>query len=65
MDKELKVGDLIICQGIRCVIGEIAWQEPWSMRQAYCLEFRDTDGVYRSWKQNIDGGKAFRNGVQI
>lgn len=24
----------------------------------YYLEFRDTNGVYRSWKQNFDGGYA-------
>jgi hypothetical protein len=28
------------------------------MRKAYYLEFRDTNGVYRSWKQNFDGGYA-------
>ena len=39
-------------------IKDIAWQEPWEWRKAYYLEFRDTNGVYRSWKQNYDGGFA-------
>ena len=54
--RDLQVGDTVICKGIKCEIAEIAWQEPWSWRNSYYLEFRDTDGVYRSWKQEIDGG---------
>lgn len=56
--RDLKVGDIIHCQGIIVTIKEIAWQEPWSMRNSYYLEFRDTNGVYRSWKQCYDGGYA-------
>lgn len=56
--RDLKVGDIIHCQGIIVTIKEIAWQEPWSMRNSYYLEFRDTNGVYRSWKQCCDGGYA-------
>lgn len=56
--RDLKPGDVVHCQGITCTIKEIAWQEPWEMRKAYYLEFRDTNGVYRSWKQNFDGGYA-------
>lgn len=56
--RELRVGDIIHVQGITCTIAEIAWQEPWDWYNAYHTEFRDTNGVYRSWKQNIDGGYA-------
>ena len=56
--RDLRPGDRILCQGIVCTNKEIAWQEPWGWREAYYLEFRDTNGVYRSWKQNYDGGYA-------
>lgn len=58
MARQLRPGDTIVCQGIRATIKEIAFQEPWEWRQAYYLEFRDTNGIYRSWKQNFDGGYA-------
>lgn len=56
--RQLREGDKIHCKGITCTIAEIAWQEPWSWREAYYLEFTDTNGIYRSWKQNMDGGEA-------
>lgn len=54
--RDLKPGDVVHVQGIVCEIAEIAWQEPWDWREAYYLEFRDANGIYRSWKQNFDGG---------
>ena len=64
--RQLEVGDIIRCQGIRAKIAEIAFQEPWEWRNSYYLEFRDTDGVYRSWKQEFDGGVAYdKNGDEI
>lgn len=56
--RQLEIGDKVVCQGLAVTIAEIAWQEPWEWRNAYYLEFRDTNGVYRSWKQNFDGGYA-------
>ena len=56
--RDLRPGDVVHCQGIVCTIKEIVWQEPWEWREAYYLEFRVTNGVYRSWKQNYDGGFA-------
>ena len=56
--RDLKPGDVVHVQGIVCEIAEIAWLEPWDWREAYYLEFRDTNGIYRSWKQNFDGGYA-------
>lgn len=58
LQRQLRPGDIVKCQGLTVTIKEIAWQEPWEWRNAYYLEFRDTDGVYRSWKQNFDGGTA-------
>lgn len=67
MARQLEVGDKIMCPvqfgmgtitDFTCEIGEIIYQEPWEWRNAYYLEFRDTNGTYRSWKQNIDGGQA-------
>lgn len=54
--RDLRPGDKIHCHGIVCTIKEITWQEPWEWRKAYYLEFLDTDGVYRSWEQDFDGG---------
>lgn len=56
--RDLRPGDKMHCKGIVCEIKEITYQEPWEWREAYYLEFRDTDGNYRSWKQNFDGGYA-------
>lgn len=64
--RQLEIGDTIKCQGIRATIASITFQEPWEWREAYYLEFTDTNGVYRSWKQNCDGGKAYdKDGNEI
>jgi len=66
MKRQLKIGDTIICQGIKATIAEITFQEPWEWRNAWYIEFTDTNGNYRNWKQEIDGGKAYNNaGVEI
>ena len=62
--RQLEVGDTIRCQGITATIADITFQEPWEWREAYYLEFTDTNGVYRSWKQNYDGGKAYDKNMQ-
>lgn len=56
--RDLKPGDKVCVNGITCEIKEIKYQEPWKWREAYYLEFYDTDGNYRSWKQVVDGGYA-------
>jgi len=55
MRTELKPGDIITCQRIRAIIKEITFQEYWE-DDGYYVEFRDTNGVYRNWKQWVDGG---------
>lgn len=62
---DLEPGDIVICEGIKATIKEIPWQEPWSWRDSYYLEFRDTNGVYRSWKQEYDGGSAYRESSKV
>lgn len=57
--RQLKVGDTVKCQNVSATIAEITFQEPWEWRKAWYLEFTDTNGVYRSWKQDVDGGSAF------
>ena len=56
--RDLLIGDEVCCSGLRCTIKEIAFQEPWEWRNSYYIEFTDTNGVYRSWKQYLDGGYA-------
>lgn len=56
--RQLEKGDYISCQGIFIKIDLIHYQEPWEWRKAYYIEFTDTNGIYRSWKQHLDGGKA-------
>jgi hypothetical protein len=62
--RQLEIGDTIRCMGITATIAEIAFQEPWEWRESYYLEFTDTNGNYRSWKQEFDGGKAYDKNMQ-
>lgn len=54
---ELEPGDTIVCKGIKATIAKITFQEYWE-REGFYTEFTDTNGVYRNWKQWIDGGKV-------
>ena len=63
---KLQAGDTIKTKGVTATIKEIAFQEPWEWREAWYLEFTDTNGIYRNWKQSCDGGKAYdKNGKEI
>lgn len=53
----LEPGDVIVCGDYRAEIKEIDFQEYWS-GHGFITEFYDTDGVYRNWKQEVDGGKV-------
>lgn len=57
--KILEPGDRIRCQGITCTIAEITFQEYWE-DDGFYIEFRDETGVYRNWKQWVDGGEVLR-----
>lgn len=58
----LEAGDTIVCQRIKATIKEITFQEYWgddkSREWGFYIEFRDTNGTYRNWKQYIDGGEV-------
>ena len=57
-----------VCKGIRAEIASITFQEYWGDKReekdsngneyeyGFYTEFTDTNGVYRNWKQYIDGG---------
>lgn len=59
-NKVLEVGDSIFCAGIKATIADITFQEYWGddklLEWGFYTEFRDTNGVYRNWKQMYDGG---------
>lgn len=61
------IGDTIHCQGIAAVIAEIYYNDRFielipdqedEYAIFYDIEFRDTNGVLRSWKSIFDGGYA-------
>ena len=54
---KLEPGDTIVCKGIKAIIKEIKYQEWWN-DYGFIVEFTDTNGNYRSWKQGVDGGKV-------
>lgn len=54
-DHKLKPGDIVTCKGISATIKEITFQEYWE-GEGYYVEFTDTNGNYRNWKQWTDGG---------
>ena len=56
-NKILEPGDRICCQGITSEIKDITFQEYWD-DDGFYIEFRDTNGYYRNWKQWTDGGKV-------
>lgn len=56
-NKTLEIGDKVRCKGTTCTIKEIAFQEYYE-GYGFVTEFRDTNGVYRNWKQWVDGGEV-------
>lgn len=72
--RELEVGDIIVkdkmqwSSGETWVIGEILSQDYYKDEDAVKydiedksyieIEFKDKDGVYHSWKSNVDGGSV-------
>ena len=61
--RDLRVGDIIYCQGTRATISEILTQHTDSK---YCdIEFKDKYGRYRHWQSWSDGGSVkYRNKVE-
>lgn len=59
--RKLKPGDKIICQGVKVVIKEIHYADYCRNGDFYnevIIEFTDTEGNYRSWKSDVDGGSV-------
>lgn len=54
--KEAKPGDQISACGKLVTIAKILYQEYWETRDLWDIEFIDTKGNYRHWKQSYDGG---------
>lgn len=57
--KIAEVGDVVACKGIRAEIAKIFYQECY---EGWDIEFIDTKGVYRHWKQYFDGGELIKQG---
>lgn len=57
--QKLQSGDLIKLRGITVEIKAIEYQQYYD-GEGYNTEFTGADGTYRSWKQYVDGGEAYR-----
>lgn len=59
-DRELEIGDTIVCKGIKVEIAEIITQDFFQgstySEPYYDIEFRCPNGKYRRWKSEIDKG---------
>lgn len=65
--KELEPGDMVVCQGIKATIKEIKYQfyderNDFGTGELFDVEFIDTNGSYRSWKSQWDGGYVIPKG---
>ena len=58
MIKLLKSGDIIVAMGISVVVKEIIYQDYFNGK--WDVEFVDSEGKYRHWKQEFDGGDVVR-----
>lgn len=56
--KNVKRGDRIHCNGITVEIGKVVYQDYYA--GTWDIEFFDTQGNYRHWKQALDGGHLVR-----
>ena len=54
---QARKGDKIACMGITVTIAKIIYQEHYF---DWDIEFIDTDGNYRHWKQYFDGGHLIK-----
>lgn len=64
--RELVPGDVIKTKYGTATIKEIFYQEPFEWRNGYYCEFEDTDGKYRTYNHNFDGGICYDcNGIEI
>ena len=57
--KKAMPGDIVSCKGIKATIAEIH-EQYWHCLDGCGIEFTDTNGRYRMWKQHADGGRLIR-----
>ena len=58
----IREGDKIVCMGMWVVVGEIIYQNEYAHEGERDLEFIDSKGQYRHWKQHFDGGYVVKDG---
>lgn len=56
-----EVGDCVYCKGVYAQIKKIEYQDHFG-EEGFDMEFTDTSGRYRSWKQRYDGGTLINKG---
>lgn len=57
--EKIQKGDFIEVGSVRVEVKEVYGQN-FFFDDGYMVEFVDTKGVYRNWKQHKDGGNAYR-----
>lgn len=58
--KKATVGDKVKALGFVVTIGKILYQDYWE-EDGWDIEFIDSEGQYRHWKQGFDGGELLRS----
>lgn len=61
--EKLYPGDQITAMGQAATIWSILYQDMYADPGERDIEFIDTDGNYRHWKECFDGGEVIRSGV--
>ena len=65
-EPKIQVGTIIECQGITSIVNEIYYSDRFveekngEFNVFYDIEFRDTNGILRSWKSYFDGGRIVK-----
>lgn len=62
MKKQIRTGDKIHCMGVTAEVARILYQERYG---TWDVEFIDTQGNYRHWKQYFDGGFIIPKNKQL
>lgn len=63
--KKLDIGDVIECRGTKAKIAKIISQDAFIPKEGgnvppyIDIEFEDTNGKYRRWRSELDGGKVY------
>jgi len=52
----MKKGTKIRCKGMTVTVNEVLYADKWDGK--WDVEFIDSNGNYRHWKQELDGGEV-------